>query len=375
MKNKRNFSSLLSSCLAFLIPAAIGFFSGYAILDYVTKLSYGRAFYISLLAGAAGLICLALALVLQILIHEAGHLLFGLISGYDFVSFRVGSFMLMRDGQGKLSLKRYSLPGTAGQCLMSPPDFEEDGYLPVGLYNMGGVMLNVISALFFFWAYYLSGGAVILPMFFMCLGITGLGLGLMNGLPLGLSGINTDGYNALSLGRDETSLRSFWIQLKINQALAEGQRLGELPEDWFKPAPEESRGFGAYTDALRASRLLETQQLSEALELIDRLLERGRLPGIYVNLLNCDRLYLLALKGQAPQPDKALDKFMEQMKKFPSVLRTRYALALSTGDREKAQEYRKLLESMAPSYPYSGDLASDLELVELAERSLTSPAV
>ncbi|MEI3101271.1 MAG: hypothetical protein V8T45_05540 [Oscillospiraceae bacterium] len=96
------------------------------------------------------------------------------------------------------------------------PDFQEDGYLPVGFYNMGGVLLNAISAMFFFWAYYLSGRTVILPMLFLSLGILGLTQALVNALPLELRGIPTD-RNALSLGKDEKALRAFWIQLKINQ--------------------------------------------------------------------------------------------------------------------------------------------------------------
>ena len=167
MNKKKKLSNILSSCLALLICAAVGFLCGYAIMDYADKLAAGGVFK-NLLVLLSGLLLLALAYGIQFIIHEAGHLLFGLISGYEFVSFRIGSFLLIRGSDGKLSMKRYYLAGTAGQCLMAPPDFEEDGYLPVGLYNMGGVLLNAISAMFFFWAYYLSGGTVILPMFFLC---------------------------------------------------------------------------------------------------------------------------------------------------------------------------------------------------------------
>ena len=39
------------------------------------------------------LIVLVVSYFLHIIIHESGHLLFGLFSGYQFVSFRVGSLM------------------------------------------------------------------------------------------------------------------------------------------------------------------------------------------------------------------------------------------------------------------------------------------
>jgi len=80
---------------------------------------------------------LFVTIYLDVFIHEAGHLLFGLLTGYKFSSFRVFSRLWMRDESGRLCMKRYKLPGTAGQCLMEPPELV-DGKMPTGLYNRGG---------------------------------------------------------------------------------------------------------------------------------------------------------------------------------------------------------------------------------------------
>ena len=101
--------AILSSFLGLLISAATGFFCGYAILDYVDKL--GLTLPLALLALASGFALLAFSMLLQIIIHEAGHLLFGLISGYHFVSFRIGSYILVKGPEDKLSLKRFHLAG------------------------------------------------------------------------------------------------------------------------------------------------------------------------------------------------------------------------------------------------------------------------
>ncbi len=373
MKNKKKVSNIVSFCLILLLSVAAGIFCGYAIADYSAKLSGGLL--VKLLLLASGLLLMALAYLLQVLIHEAGHLVFGLISGYEFLSYRIGSFMLVKDSQGKLSIKRYSLAGTAGQCLMAPPDFEEDGYLPVGLYNMGGVLLNAVTAMLSFWAYYLSGKTVVLPMFFLCLGILGLSQALINALPVEVSGIPTDGRNSLALGKDQKALRAFWIQLKINQYSSQGQRYRDMPEDWFSLSGDESNS-GPLNSALavfRANRFMDMQQFQDAWQLISQLLEETALPGLYQNLLKVDSLYLQALKGQVPQPEKSLEKFMKAMKNYPSVLRSRCALALAAGDGAKALEYRRQLEALRPSYPFSGELDSELELVELAEKALSLP--
>ena len=84
------------------------------------------------------------ALLLQIVIHEAGHLVFGLVTGYQFVSFRIWNMMWLKK-DGKIQFKRMSLAGTGGQCLMSPPDLA-DGKMPVLLYNFGGAIMNLFSA-------------------------------------------------------------------------------------------------------------------------------------------------------------------------------------------------------------------------------------
>ena len=73
-----------------------------------------------------------LALLAQITLHEGGHLVCGLLSGYRFCSFRVGSLMWMRTEDGHLRLRRLRLAGTGGQCLRAPPDMV-GGRLPVTL--------------------------------------------------------------------------------------------------------------------------------------------------------------------------------------------------------------------------------------------------
>lgn len=56
---------------------------------------------------------MAAAIILQIIIHEAGHLVFGLLTGYRFSSFRIGNLMWIKENS-KIKLRRLSLTGTAG---------------------------------------------------------------------------------------------------------------------------------------------------------------------------------------------------------------------------------------------------------------------
>ena len=46
-----------------------------------------------------------IAFVLHIIVHEAGHLFLGLLSGYKFISFRVFDFKIMKDENGKFKIR------------------------------------------------------------------------------------------------------------------------------------------------------------------------------------------------------------------------------------------------------------------------------
>ena len=87
------------------------------------------------------LVALILSSELTILIHELGHLVMGRFTGYQFLMFRYRSFLIKHDSQGKLRWYRQSIVGTAGQCLMVPPNRSDK---PVYLYNAGGVIFNLI---------------------------------------------------------------------------------------------------------------------------------------------------------------------------------------------------------------------------------------
>ena len=82
---------LMLSCL---IGAALGF--GIAALAD-GKSSGDVSFFGTFLNIAGLLIAVLLVVYIQIIFHEAGHLVFGLLSGYRFVSFRVGSFTIVKD--------------------------------------------------------------------------------------------------------------------------------------------------------------------------------------------------------------------------------------------------------------------------------------
>ena len=91
------------------------------------------------------LIAVLIAFILHIILHEGGHLVTGLLTGYRFVSFRFLNFTLINK-DGRLQWRNFELAGTGGQCLMAPPDkpLEE---INTRWYNAGGVLANILIVL------------------------------------------------------------------------------------------------------------------------------------------------------------------------------------------------------------------------------------
>ena len=359
MKKKKN-RGLAGQALTMLIYMLIGAASAMLGLQEL-PVSFPVRLLVLMLA-------VYVSMVLQIAIHEAGHLVFGLLTGYRFSSYRIFSLMWIKEG-GRLRFRRLSLAGTGGQCLMAPPDWRED--YPYVLYNLGGVLMNLLSALLF-WLLSLA----VSPLWQMALrfaALIGLAYALLNGLPLRVGPIDNDGRNIVSIRKSPAARRAFWLQMKIAESSAAGQRLREMPAEWFRLPGDErcESSILAAVPVYRSQRLMDEQRFAEAAALQDELLAQD-LPGLYLGLLRCDRVCCELLQGRAELPEQLLTKeqqrFMKSMKSYPSVLRTHYLLALLRDrDRGAADRLRADFERMARSYPYPAELAGERELMALAD--------
>jgi hypothetical protein len=311
---------------------------------------------------------------LQLIIHEAGHLVFGLLSGYRFSSFRIGSFMLLKEND-KIVFKKLTLAGTGGQCLMVPPPMR-DGRIPVILFNLGGSMMNLIVSAIFLIVYLLIPSGTIISFICLIMVLIGVAIALMNGIPLRLGTVDNDGYNALSLGKNPDAMRAFWLQLKVNEQIAKGVRLKDMPDEWFTvPADEAMRNsMVAAQGVFATNRLMDQQRFEEADQLIAHLLQiDSGIIGLHRSLMICDRMYCEMISNNRKEIlDEMLTKeqtnFMKAMKKFPSVIRTEYVYSLlALKDEAKAKEARALFEKIAKTYPYPSDIQSEGELIEIAD--------
>ena len=360
-------SHLLPWALLLLFGAAAGYL-GAMLVDRMGLTGGGIA---------AMVLGLAAGFFVQLVLHEGGHLAAGLAAGYGFVSFRVGSWMVIRRA-GRLRLVRYRLSGTGGQCLLSPPPWREKGF-PVFAYNLGGPLANLlVSALCLGGGWLCREGSPFFAAVLVGIAVMGLYLGLTNGIPMKIGGMPNDGYNALCLRNDLAAQRAIWAQLAINAAQMEGRRLGEIPEDWFAlpggAGPDDPLKGAVWV--YRYSRLVDQGRYQEAGALREQLLaESGRLAAVHRYALEADEGLFDLLEGRTEQGLKRLNSseiqaFCRQMKGNPGIVLVQYGAALAAGKTREAGRLRAQLEKDLEAWPYAGDAAATRELLAWAEKKL-----
>lgn len=364
MKSKKKI--VWKQYIGMVFAVLIGALCGFAIGAYTAKksgnISLGQAIFFMLSMYAA--------VYVHTVVHEAGHLVFGLLTGYRFHSFRIASFMWVMEN-GKLCLKRFQLAGTGGQCLMSPPDMK-NGKMPVVLYNLGGVFANVFVGALCLAGALLCSERSFLAIFFLVFALVGFASAMLNGIPLHIGGIDNDGYNAFALANNTEAVKALWNQLKVAEQSAKGIRIKDMPSEWFTVPSDEAmkNSMVAALGVLASNRLMDEGRLDEADALMVHLLEiESGMVGIHRNLLMCDRIFVEMMRENRSEVIKNMltkeqNKFMKAMKSNPSVLRTQYALALlGEKDIAKAEGIKCKFEKVAKSYPYPQEIEGERELM------------
>lgn len=314
-----------------------------------------------------------LSVVVQLVIHEAGHLAFGLLSGYRFVSYRIGSFMLVREDE-KFSLRRFDIVGTGGQCLLKPP-CEIDKPFPYRLYLAGGVLMNLLTAVAaLLLLLYVDMSAICQAALFLFF-IVGLLLAVTNGIPM--TGVPNDGRTFLILSKDPLALRSLWLQLEVNALQTEGVRLKAMPDVWFELPTDVDLGNFMFANVklMQIGRWLDVQQFDKAREGLSELEVVGnKLVRILRLEVACERAFVEMMSDG--ERSRIEVYFTEEVRKYAetysrymlSRIRLLYAYALLVEEDEaKAAELHARAVRMLPRYPIKGDAVSEIELMTKVE--------
>ncbi len=353
-----------------LVSVVFGFLSG---LSFGKNAARANGTVELILIVVALLMFIFIAYFLQIFIHEMGHLVCGLLSGYSFSSFRIGSFILIKK-DNKFKIKRFSIMGTGGQCLLVPPELK-NGFMPYKLYNLGGSFFNLFFSVISLILYNLTKDTSIFSFFFLVNTLLGLVFFFLNGLPLNLGNIANDGYNVFSLGKNKEAIKALWITLKINDMNTKGIRLKDMPEEWFYIPSDEGlkNGLIASIGVYKCNREMDSMNFSFAAELANELLDKETaVMGIYKNVLRSELIFCeLVGENNKEKIDSLFTKdfvdFQNAMAKNLSVIRMQYAYELlSNNDEISANKKLEFFNKISKNHPYDVDIESEKELIDYA---------
>ena len=364
-KNKDRFGTVV----AVLCFALIGVGCGLAVIPVLDYFMEGEGnFFIALMGLLLMLSLMYLAIFLEMAIHEMGHLVFGLLTGYKFVSYRVGSITFIKE-EGRIRVKRFTLPGTGGQCLMAPPEYSWN--MPYVLYNAGGAIFNFISSLIFILLFFPFSDIPFLSSFLLMAAFISFGLGAMNIIPL-IYG--NDGSNIANIHKSEMERKAFWAQMKMAQMQSENIRLKDMPDEVF-PVRSKEEVEGIMTSSAFAyyeSSLLDSGEFEKALKVSEDVISSPLLVGVLRTAIKCDEIYTLLLLGRERKEideikDKKFIKEMKRMRGMLFVMRCEYAYALLyEGNVNKANEIRKAFDLTASNYPYLSEIQGERYLMDEA---------
>lgn len=345
--------------LGFILMGILGFLVSYLTskrMAEVYKLDLG--FYEILLK----LLILVGSFYLSIIIHELGHLIFGLLSGYEFVSFRVGSLILYKS-KSTYKLGRQTLPGTGGQCLLN---LKSDDFInsPYGAYNLGGGIFNlIVSFLLVFLLKFRFFWPIDLLILYMVL--VGLIFGPINLIPMRNNLLANDGENYKDLKSSKEARISFFTQLRINKLLVDGYRLREIDESLFTLRPDKS-GLHEAIVYYNFERFLDMGAYKEAREFYESHIKKLK-TGIYRLEAKKEMYFLDLLEGNNLDcyDDPELKKYNKLMKKTLGNLKISYgqALLLKNDPREGAR-ILELFNKEKSRHPYGGEVKREEENIK-----------
>lgn len=353
--------------------ALLGGVCGFLLMWYIdSALSDGETLGKVFFAMILMIVWMYVSIFASTILHELGHLVFGLLTGYKFLSYRIGKFMFTKI-DGKIKLKTFNIPGTGGQCIMAPPEIDNDEY-PFVLYNLGGVIMNFIVALFCFICY-LCIHNMLASASLLMLAMVNVFVGVMNGIPVQITGINNDGMNTRILKHDKKSLDSFILQLRIAQSQSQDVRLADMPNEWFENLQGNNNTITSAINVFYCQRLVDMKDFENAIDEIEILLKDDNVLDMYKKILVCELIYCKLVVNRDKESVRALlstqqKRFMQLMSMSTSVKRCEYTIALLHDDNIKqANKILGEFEKLTKKYPYKAEIESDRELIDIAQRT------
>lgn len=349
---------------------AIVLFTDTSLTEFISKFK-SIEFKEVVFAALIGIMSFVVSLFILITAHEAGHLVCGLLTGYKYVSFRIFNFTLIRNNNDRPCVKKFSVKGTGGQCLLSPPDLPLDK-IPTAWYNAGGILANLLLLVVFIPLLWLDLNTFFTEFIVIFIFTDAIML-LMNAIPMQAGGIGNDAYNMIHLRHSMLSKHAIVLQLKSNALIQQGIRPKDMPDEWFEWREDIcwKNALEISIPLMHASRLVDMMNWERAYDEFESLYRhKDDIMQLYVNEIACELICCALVTGRrergADLLDGNLQKYISSYKKvMSSKQRVLCAIALYIeNDINKATEIFRSLEASQSKYLLQGEVKSDLAIMK-----------
>ncbi len=302
---------------------------------------------------------LVITFVAQTILHELGHYVFGRITGYRFLVFRIFSFAVVKE-EKRCVIKYQRSPGAFGQCLMLPPDKEAYPYV---LVTIGGVILNALTAAIAMNLLWLSWECIpqVHAIGLMVFSFYGIGFAVINLIPNGKSGAASDGSVLADMKRDTLARACNRAQLQLALELMEGKVYGEMDAKLLTlPMDADlTNSLIGYHKILECYHYMDQRKWEKACRCLDQFYPvMDKVPAVIRNVILSEQFFISILRNDTTIKDSGMLKSMGRYFKgwggdmnYVRV-RSAYEIFLKREDREKIL---LIAEKLKRNYIYRGE--------------------
>ena len=365
MEKKSVFKKIKNIAIQIIIGGSVG----YIVFHLLPSLGFPR---LSLPRGS--LISFIVCFVLQIAIHELGHLMAGKISGYKLLWIGIFNTTFVKKGRKWIRIK-INVEGILGHCLMSPPEMK-NGKFPFVFYTLGGSLMNFLVSAISLALYF-----IFFPTYWIFVTFAGVGifLGIINIIPLNIGGIANDGYDVLKRLKSDAERRSFWHLCRFYEdMIIKDVRPRDMSDEQLallSSKENQDNDLDVVVEIFRLNRLCDRHEFEKAKILTEKLLNTSDdMIALVKNDLICALLFL-ELIGECRKEEverlytKELKDYIKTTSSYPSRQLLLYAYAkLFLQDDTEATKALEKFNKVALSYPFGGEVEGDRELIELVDK-------
>lgn len=302
-----------------------------------------------------------LVVMIHIIFHEAGHMIGGLITGYRFLYFRIGSTTLVRTDNG-FKIRKLTVPGTGGQCIMVPPEMKDRDY-PVIIYHLGGGLMNIILSLVAIIIIKTCSLNPVATGYLEIFAIVGIYLGIANLVPLKI--ISNDGANIIYLKNDLEERTALHKILNDEEDIINCKEVEETSLNIDEADLSKTFIQGIFVNMMEDR--FYKMEFEEAKYIDEKLLEKAKMNMTYEFMVKTTLSTIYLIEGSVEQAEELLkDKSLKKYLKNKGVLHVEilnYARDRILEGKD-GKKIRKRIEKMEDKYIYPSHIKAAFEIME-----------